>query len=208
MNRVTALVFALCLVGAASAGAQGKTQKISKDLHNKAKDTVKEIEKVTKQLDKTMEQQRKLLSKSKVKDRQKEHRKLQNELKKTEEAVARVRKKAEEMEKEADKFFTGWNAALADIQDEELREMSRERYESSRNRYAQIIGTGNLAANQYEEFVAGMKNELAYLDLDLSDEAIVQLGPKTRETAERAASLRISIDDLTHKIEGYMAALR
>ena len=72
MRILITAAMAVALVGPvtwSSAAAQGKTQKISKKLVDKAKDTVKEIEKVSKQLDKTMDQQRKLLSKKKVKDR-------------------------------------------------------------------------------------------------------------------------------------------
>ena len=66
MYRAAAIALALCLTWVAGASAQGKTQKINKNLVNKAKDTAKEIEKVTKQLDKTMERQRELLGKKKV----------------------------------------------------------------------------------------------------------------------------------------------
>jgi len=208
MYRIAGIAFAICLAGVAGATAQGKTQKISKNLVNKAKDTAKEIEKVTKQVDKTMDQQRKLLGKKKVKDRQKEYKKLKNELKKMEEAVAKVRKKAAEMEKEADKFFTEWNKGLARIEDEELRALSQDRFNSSRSQYAQIIGTGRLAATHYEDFVENLRNELSYLELDMSDEAIVQLGPKTQETAMQARELKNSVDSLTGKIEGYIAALQ
>ncbi len=208
MYRVFAIAFAICLTGAAGATAQGKTQKISKKLVNKAKDTAKEIEKVTKQLDKTMDQQRKLLSKKKVKDRRKEYKKLQNELEKMEEAVTKVRKKAEEMEKEADKFFTEWNQGLARIGNEELRALSQDRFNSSRIRYAQIIVTGRLAATHYDDFASNMKNELSYLELDMSDEAIALLGPKVEETASKARELKLSVDNLTGKIEGYLFALQ
>lgn len=208
MNRINAVALTLCLAAAVSVAAQGKTQKISKNLVNKAKDTVKEVEKVSKQLDKTMEQQKKLLGKEKLDDRRKEHRKLTEEVKKTEEAVAKVRKKAEEMEKEADKFFTKWNEGLAEIEDTELRALSKGRFDSTRSQYAQIIGAGNLAATHYDEFLTGLKNELAYLDLDLSDEAIAQLRPKTRETEQRATELDRSIDELTRKIDDYMASMR
>ena len=208
MYRGFAIALAFCLTGVAGASAQGKTQKISKNLVNKAKDTAKEIEKVNKQLDKTMDQQRKLLGKKNVKDRRKEYKKLQDELKKMEEAVAKVRKKAEEMEKEADKFFTEWGKGVADIQDEALRKLSQENFDSSRARYGQIVGTGRLAATQYEEFLKGMDASLAYLKLDLSDEAIAQLGPKSRENSSQASELRNSVKALTNKIEGYVDALQ
>lgn len=208
MYRVAAIALAVCLTWVAGASAQGKTQKINKNLVNKAKDTAKEIEKVTKQLDKTMEQQRELLGKKKVKDRRKEYKKLQNELEKMEEAVAKVRKKAEEMEKEADKFFAEWNNDLARIEDEELKALRQDRFNSSRARYAQIILTGRLAATHYEDFLNNLRGELSYLELDMSDEAIVLLGPKTQETATQARELKNSVHTLTGKIEGYLAALR
>jgi len=208
MYRGFAIALAFCLTGVAGASAQGKTQKISKNLVNKAKDTAKEIEKVNKQLDKTMDQQRKLLGKKNVKDRRKEYKKLQDELKKMEEAVAKVRKKAEEMEKEADKFFAEWNKGLARLEDEELKALSQDRFNSSRSQYAQIIGTGRLAATHYEDFLSNLKGELSYLELDMSDEAIVQLGPKTQETATQARELKNSVNTLTGKIEGYVAVLQ
>ena len=86
--------------------------------------------------------------------------------------------------------------------------MSQDRFNSSRTQYAQIIGTGRLAATHYEDFLSNLKGELSYLDLDMSDEAIMQLGPKTQETATQALELKNSVNTLTGKIEGYVAALQ
>lgn len=208
MHRFTTIAVALCLAVAAGSAAQGKTQKISKKLVDRAKDTTKEIEKVGKQLDKTMKQQQKLLSKTKVKDRQKEHKKLQEELEKTEKAVADLRKKGAAMEKEAEKFFTEWNKGIAEVGDAELRALSEESYDASRSQYGQIIGTGNLAAKQYADFVGSLRNELSFLDLDLSDRAIEQLRPKTQKTSQQARELGSSVDELTRKIDAYIRDLR
>ena len=208
MHRSVVFALAISLAGIAFAGTQAKTQKISKKLVDRAKDTVKELEKLQKQLDKTMKQERKLLGKKKAKDRIKEHKKLREELGKTEKAVARVRKKAEGMEKEAEKFFAEWSKGLERIGDEELRAMSQKNLDSSRSRYGQIVGSGRLAASQYDAFLRGMKDSLAYLELDLSDEAIAQLEPKSHELAVEASKLKSSVEIIVRKIEGYIDALR
>lgn len=56
-----------------------------------------------------------------MKDRQKAYKDLKNELETTNERVKDVRKRASEMQKEANKFFSGWSKGLAKIPDPELR---------------------------------------------------------------------------------------
>ena len=210
MKRTIVFVALVCLAvaGVASVGsAQGKTQKISKDLVKRAKDTLKEIEKVEKRLDETMKQQQKLLSKKNAKDRAKEQKKLQEALEKTQDAVGDLQKQSQDMEQQADKFFTEWGKGVAALKDEELKKLSQQNLDSKRSQYGQIVGTSRLAATQYGEFVQNMEASLEYLKLDLSDQAVAQLDPKMRETQSQASALKGSTRELTKKIEGYIAAL-
>lgn len=188
--------------------AQGKTQKLSKNLVQRAENMVKEIEKTEKQLKKTLDRYNNLYKKKKVKDRQKEYKRLGDELKKTEQMVANVRKRSEDMEKEAQKFFSEWLKGLGGINDPELRAMSQDRLNDTRDRYGEIIVAGQKAGDQYNSFVSDLSSQSGYLELDMSDAAISGLAEKAQETNARAERLFGSIHELTKTTKLYVNSLK
>jgi predicted nucleic acid-binding Zn-ribbon protein len=198
---------ALCL-HPAPVVAQGKTQKISKNLVKRAEDMVKEVEKTKKQADKVVSKYDSIFSKSKVKDRQKEYKNLNNEIKKTEDRVKDVRKRAENMQKEADKFFSEWSKGLTKIKDQELRGLSHENMIETRDRYGQVIESGLRAGGLYDSFLTDLKNQISYLELDMSDTAMEKLKPSRSETKSKAKSMFQSVDQLIKTTKGYIASMK
>ena len=188
--------------------AQGKTQKISKNLVQRAEDMVKEVEKTRKQANKIVGKYDSIFSKNKVKDRQKEYKNLNKEIKKTEDGVKEVRKRAENMQKEADKFFSEWSKGLTKIKDNELRGLSHTNMTESRDRYGQVIESGLRAGSLYESFLTDLKNQVSYLDLDMSDPAMAKLKPSQDETKAKAKALFQSVDELTKVTKGYIATMK
>ncbi len=169
---------------------------------------VKEVEKTRKQANKIVNKYDSIFSKNKVKDRQKEYKNLNKEIKKTEDGVKDVRKRAENMQKEADKFFSEWSKGLTNIKDQELRGLSHENMIESRDRYGLVIESGLRAGSLYESFVTDLKNQISYLELDMSDTAMDKLKPSQSETKIKAKSLFQSVDQLTKTTKGYISSMK
>lgn len=188
--------------------AQGKAQKISKKLVERAEDTVKEIEKTQKQLEKTTQKYDTIFDKKKVKDRQKAYKELNNEIKKTEDRVKELRKRSDNMQKEADKFFSEWSKGLSKIDNAELRSLSQSNMTESRNRYGEIIESGVKARSIYDSFLIDLRDQCSYFELDMSDDAIAKLKPNKDKTKSKAKALDQSIDELTKVTKSYISSMK
>ena len=205
----TAAVMGLALLlGAGTALAQGKVQKVSKKLVDKAEDTLKRIKDAEKQLDKTTDRYGKLIDGKNVKTRRKEHGKVTDEMKKLGKRAKDVREKARDMEKEAAKFFREWDKGLDKIKDPELRALSRQSMTESQEQYGQIITAGRTSADQYDAYVAMLGNQLQYLELDMSDGAIEKLKSTNQDLRGEARELRSRIGGFKGEIQRYVAALK
>jgi DNA mismatch repair ATPase MutS len=196
------------LLGAGGVAAQGKAQKLSKNLVQRAEDTLKKIEEAEKQLEKVTERYGKLLDANKVKDRSQEHGKVQDELKNMENRTKDVRDKSRDMEKEASKFFSEWEKGLEDIKDTELRGLSRQGLTETRDGYGKIVSAGRATADQYDAFVTTLGNQLKYLEVDMSDAAIDKLKSSSQDLRGEAKELQSRVKGLKAEIKSYVAALQ
>jgi chromosome segregation ATPase len=208
MAAVVAVALVAALVGAGSAAAQGKVQKVSKKLVDKAEDTLKKIKDAEKQLDKTTDRYGKLIDGKNVKARRKEHGKVADEMKKLGKRAKDVREKARDMEKEASKFFREWDKGLDKIKDPELRALSRQSMTESQEQYGQIITAGRTSADQYDAYVAMLGNQLQYLELDMSDGAIEKLKSTNQDLRGEAKELETRIGGFKGEIQRYITALK
>lgn len=207
-SLVCSFLFAAVLVPPSTVRAQGKAQKISKNLVKKAEETVQEVEKTQKQLEKTIKKYNEIFGKTKVKDRQKSFKQLNGEIKNTENRVKEVRKKSDNMQKEADKFFNEWSKGLNKIEDQQLRGLSMTNLNDSRGAYGEIIESGLKAGTLYESFLTDLKNQSSYFSLDMSDTAMENLQPNKDETNAKAKALFGSISELTRATKSYITSLK
>lgn len=197
--------FALALPGSAS--DQEKTQRLSKNLVERAKHTLEEIKETEDQLRAVMEKYEKLLSKKSVDERQSEHKKTSDELKKLEDRAKGLRECTRQMEQEANKFFAEWSKGLDGIGDTELSAISRDRLVQTQNGYGEIVTAGRLAADEYDAFVKALSNQLRYFELDMSDESVKKLKSGERNLKGKVTVLQTRIRDLSGTIERYVRAL-
>jgi methyl-accepting chemotaxis protein len=208
-SLVTVVTVALALLlGVGSALAQGKVQKVSKKLVERAEDTLKKIKDAEKQLDKTTDRYGKLIDGKNVKTRRKEHGKVTDEMKKLGKRAKDVREKARDMEKEASKFFREWDKGLDKIKDPELKALSRQSMTESQEQYGQIIRAGRTSADQYDAYVGMLGNQLKYLELDMSDGAIDKLKSTNQDLRAEAQQLEARIGGFKGEIQRYIAALK
>jgi len=196
------------LLGAGNAAAQGKVQKVSKKLLERAEDTLKTIGEAEKQLTKVNERYAKLIGGKNVKTRRGEHGKVRDELKKLEKRAKDVREKSRDMEGEASKFFKEWDKGIGGIKDAELRALSRQSLTESQQKYGQIVTAGRSVADQYDAFVLTLGNQLKYLELDLSDNAMAKLKSSNQDLSGTAKELQGRVTGLEAEIKRYIAALK
>ena len=185
-----------------------ETQKLSKNLIKRAEKMVEEIKKTEKQLDKTVKKYNDLLKKKKVKDRQKEYKKLNDELKKTEKHVGDLTKSNAETQKEANRFFTEWSKGLGKIEDPQLRAAAQDNLDKTRSRYGEITTADSKFGEHYNKFLTDLKNQISYLNLDMSDDAVSKLKTNQKTTNANAKALFKSIDDLADATKDYIKSLK
>jgi hypothetical protein len=196
------------LFGAGPLPAQGKVQKVSKKLIERAEDTLKATEEAEKQLKKVVERYGKLIGGKSVKSRQSEHGKVRDELKKLESRAQEVRERSRNMESEASKFFQEWNKGLDGIKDAELRALSRQNMTESQQSYGQVVAAGRSVADQYDAFVTTLGNQLKYLEVDLSDKAIERLKSSDQDLRGQAKELQSRVGGLKAEIKRYVQAMK
>jgi len=191
-----------------TAAAQGKTQKISKKLVERAEDMVKDVAKTRSQVVKTVGKYNAIFAKKSVKDRQKTYKALTKEIKKTEDGVKDVRKRIDSMQKDADKFFSEWTKGITKITDAQLREVSHANMTESRDNYGRVIESGLKAGTLYSGFVTDLKGQVSYLDLDMSDNAMSKLVANQTQAKDKIATLYQAVDELTKVTRGYIASMK
>jgi len=196
------------LLGAGPLAAQGKVQKVSKKLVERAEDTQKSIAEAEKQLQKVVERYGKLVGGKNVKTRRNEHGKVRDEMKKLESRARTVRERSRDMESEASKFFKEWDKGLDGIKDPELKALSRQSMAESQQAYGQIVAAGRSVADQYDAFVTTLGNQLKYLEVDLSDKAIEKLKTSNQDLRGQAKELQSRVAGLKAEIQRYVAAMK
>ena len=78
----------------------------------------------------------------------------------------------------------------------------------SQQQYGQIIAAGRSVADQYDAYVVMLGNQLKYLELDLSDNAIEKLKSTNQDLRGEAKELRSRVGGFNSEIKRYIAALK
>lgn len=214
MKRTAAITISLSLLGGGAlfyttpVAAKDKTWKLSKKLVDHAKELRKDLKEIKQQLHKTVDKYDNMLGKNSVKSREKEYKKVLKELDETDKRVRRADKRAGAMEKDATEFFNKWTAGLNNLQDPELRALSEQRLAETREGYLEIVRAGDKAADEYGAFVKSIHNEIQFLKLDFSDDAVSALKSKDRETKTRVKQLSDSIDQVDKLTKNYIDSLK
>jgi Protein of unknown function (DUF2959) len=209
LGRVALGASALALLlGAGDTVAQGKVQKVSKKLIDRAEETLKSIKQAEKQLGKVTDRCGKLLAGKNVKARSNEQKKVRDELKKLENRAQGVRQDSQRMESEASKFFKEWDKGLTQIKDAELRSLGQQSLTDSQQRYGQIVAAGRSVADQYDAYVRMLGNQLKYLELDMSDAAMAKLKSSGQDLRGEAKELQSRVGGLKGEISRYVAAMK
>ena len=86
--------------------------------------------------------------------------------------------------------------------------LSRQGLTESQQGYGQIVAAGRSTADQYDAFVTTLGNQLKYLEVDLSDEAIAKLESSNQDLRGEAKELQSRVVGLKSEIKRYITALK
>ncbi len=112
------------------------------------------------------------------------------------------------MQKEASKFFGEWSKGLTKINDPQLQAAAQENLDKTQSRFSEITSAGSRSGEHYTKFLTDLKNQISYLDVDMSDDAVSKLKTNAKTTNADAMALFESIDDLTDATEDYIKSLK
>jgi exonuclease VII large subunit len=214
IKRIAPITISLSLIsgGALShptpVAAKEKTWKLSKKLVGHAEELRKDLKEIKKQLHKTMDKYDNMLGKKDLESREKEYKNVKKELDETDKWVRRADKRAGTMEKDATEFFNKWTEGLDGLQDPELRALSEQRLAKTREGYLEIVRAGDKAADDYGAFLKSIRDEIQFLELDFSDDAVSALKSKDRDTKARVKQLSDSIDQVDKRTKNYIDSLK
>ena len=119
-----------------------------------------------------------------------------------------VTARLDEFRAEGDAYFAAREASLASISDAGLRARSKERMDETRKSYDGIFEASQQARQDYEPFVANLRDQWTYLGHDLNPSGITSLKPDAAKLNGKAKELLAKIDEGMKKATRYLDSLR
>jgi hypothetical protein len=121
---------------------------------------------------------------------------LEGEVKTADRMIEEAGDSVAAMNKQAEKFFAGWQREVDRMSDEDLRERNQGRLDARRERYAALGEALNQAGEELTPFVTLLKDQINFLGNDLSDDAILDLQDEAKELNEMVAPIAANISEL------------
>jgi hypothetical protein len=196
------LAVAWTTVAAAQAGV-----KLAESLVKKTEESAKAITEAREQVQKTLDAYNALVE-GNVQDTKKAYGDLQKEMNRSDDRVADVRKRTDEMNVEADKYFADWTTSLDGITSPDLRARSEERLKDARSRYDQILASAGKAGDTFAPFMQNLRDQVTYLGHDLNPAALSSLKGDADKLNTAAKSLFGKIDTSINEATSYATSLR
>jgi chromosome segregation ATPase len=188
-------------------GTDPEGLKRTDNLIKKAEDLVKSAGSAREQIGKTLDTYNAIFA-SDVKDVRKAYKGVEGEMAKSEKDREQVRMKLEEMKTEAEAYFSGWNASLAQIENVDLRKRSETRMTETRTRFDGVLDSVREARESYEPFMKSLNDQWTYLGHDLNANGIASLKPDAGKLNEQGKELFQKIDSGMTKGNDYIESLR
>jgi ABC-type transporter Mla subunit MlaD len=208
MNKtclVLAFVAAAVAVRATPAAAQGpeQTQKFLKSIDG----TVKAIGESRAQLQKTMATYNSITGMT-AKNLKDAYEDLNKDVANSEKKVVEGRPKVDEMNTEAEAYFTAWKQSATEITNADLRKRSEERLADAQARFQKISAAGKDARQSFDTLMKDVKDQSTFLGHDLNASAITALKPDAAKFNTRANTVFGKVDGVTKMCEEYIASMK
>jgi chromosome segregation ATPase len=173
----------------------------------RAQATVNEIMQAKGQLQKTLNNYNSIMDGS-ADDVRKAYQNLIKDIDQCEKKRGDVKKKVEEMEGEAHKFFAEWVQSLTEITSADLKKRSQDRLNQTRQRYGDILSAGREAGAEFEPFIGALRDQVVYLGYDLNPDAVASLKGDAAKVNEQGDKLFKQIDATINTANDYINSLK
>ena len=204
VNRIVTTVVSVTVVAVSAVAQQAVRQ--TERLVKRAEATVRDIGNARAQLQNTLEIYNTLMGGAG------DSKKLFNDLRRaadrSEDRRDDVRKRGEDMKKEAHTFFEEWTRSLSAITNEDLTQRAQARLNATRLGFSEILGAGRRAGALFDVFMGGLGDQITYLGHDINPNGIASLKEDAERLNASAESMFARIDEVTETIGEYANSLR
>jgi hypothetical protein len=188
-------------------GSDPESLKRTDSLIKKAEGTIKQAVTARQEIEKTLDSYNALF-KPDVADTRAAYKSVEKGIERSEKQRGEVRKHLEEMKVEAEAYFQSWNQSLQQISNQDLRKKSEQRMAETRGHFDGVLAAVTEARDQYEPFMANLKDQWTYLGHDLNPSGIASLKPDADKLNADAKVLFKKIDAGMKKAGDYVTSLR
>lgn len=112
-----------------------------------------------------------------------------------------VQSHADKMKATGDQYFADWDKKLAEINNEDIKARSQARREEVRSRFARIRTLYGNARDQFQPFMANLKDIRSALNTDLTQTGIAALDPSIKKAGVEGAAVRSTIESLIKEFD-------
>jgi uncharacterized membrane-anchored protein YhcB (DUF1043 family) len=199
--RTIALAIAVgcCLGFAGAAIAQSSTKdaaKQTKELQKAVQKARESLEKTAKDLKKTLETYNGIMG-GKEKKVSSAHKDLAKSVDGLIKDKDKNRGRTDAMQTQVEQFFKSWEADLAKMGNEDLKQASQKRLEETRTRYGELRTATDETRKEYDTLLASLSEQVKVLGRDMSSEAIAALQGEAKKVNEQSAALLKKVEEAT-----------
>lgn len=116
-------------------------------------------------------------------------------------AAKAVQAHADKMKATGDQYFADWDKKLAEINNEDIKARSQARREEVRAQFARIRTLYGNARDQFQPFMANLRDIRSALNTDLTQTGIAALDPSIKQAGVEGAAVRSTIESLIKEFD-------
>jgi len=131
-------------------------------------------------------------------DLEKEYDKLNTTLKKSQSKANAVRKRIRSVENVSEALFREWDAEITQYSSDTLRKVSKEKYDLTKLKYAELIRAMKKAESRLEPALVPLRDQALFMKHNLNAKAIAGL-------SEELVRVETNIDQLVKEMESAIA---
>ncbi len=209
--RILMLAAVLLGLGACSSLYYGAMEKVGVHKRDIMVDRVKEARETQQEAKEqflTAMEQFKSVVKFQGGDLEKEYNKLNATLKKSEDEAEAVRSRIRAVEDVSEAMFSEWSAEITQYKSDALRRSSQRKYDLTRAKYTELIGTMKKAESKLEPALAPLRDQVLFMKHNLNAKAIAGLSSEVVSVQTNVDRL---VKDMEHSIaeaDKFIAALQ
>jgi len=107
----------------------------------------------------------------------------------------------------SDEYFKSWQAAVATIQNKDIREAAVERLNTAKERYARVLSMADEGRQKVQPFLTDMKDINTLLSIDMTPDAVKPVSGSTWRISRSAEEFVDSIAEINRSIDIILESL-